>query len=163
MKISDALLVALVTVIINFLIQIFFKNWDKKSQRLSVQLAIIAEVKALKNIIDQRKYLQDIDSIISYLENNRGHRKPMSLEIQSNVFPVYSSNLDKIGQLSPSLAPKIVTFYSLLSSILQDVKMGGLLSIRESATFENYKNVYELLNSALEIADEIIHMESKFI
>lgn len=163
MKISDALVVALVTVTINFLIQFFFKYWDKRSQRLSVQLAIIAEVKALKNIIEQRKYLQDIQSITSYLEKNRGHRKPMSLEIQSNVFPVYSSNLDKIGQLSPNLAPKVVTFYSLLSSILQDVKEGGLLSIRENATFENYKNVYELLHSALEIADEITHVKSRFI
>ncbi|MBR7741283.1 hypothetical protein, partial [Acinetobacter nosocomialis] len=60
MKVSDALIVALVTVIINFFIQLFFKYKDNRSQQLSIQLAIIAEIKALKKLIEQRKYVQDI-------------------------------------------------------------------------------------------------------
>lgn len=157
MKVSDALIVALVTVIINFFIQLFFKYKDNRSQQLSIQLAIIAEIKALKNLIEQRKYVQDIQNIVLYLEKNRGYRTTLSLDIQENVFPVYSSNLDKIGQLSPKIAPQVVTFYALLSSILQDVKGGGLLSIREQGNYQNYKNIYDLLTNALEIADEIIN------
>ncbi|MCT9370220.1 hypothetical protein [Acinetobacter baumannii] len=156
MKVSDALIVALVTVIINFFIQLFFKYKDNRSQQLSIQLAIIAEIKALKKLIEQRKYVQDIQNIVLYLEKNRGYRTTLSLDIQENVFPVYSSNLDKIGQLSPKIAPQVVTFYALLSSILQDVKVGGLLSIREQGNYQNYKNIYDLLTNALEIADEII-------
>ncbi|MFV5362696.1 hypothetical protein VXO68_16080 [Acinetobacter oleivorans] len=156
MKVSDALIVALVTVIINFFIQLFFKYKDNKSQQLSIQLAIIAEIKALKKLIEQRKYVQDIQNVVLHLEKNRGYRITLSLDIQENVFPVYSSNLDKIGQLSPKIAPQVVTFYALLSSILQDVKVGGLLSIREQGNYQNYKNIYDLLTNALEIADEII-------
>lgn len=48
MKVSDALIVALVTVIINFFIQLFFRYKDDRSHQLSIQLAIIAEIKALK-------------------------------------------------------------------------------------------------------------------
>lgn len=70
---------------------------------------------------------------------------------------MYSNNLDKIGQLSPKVAPQVVTFYALLSSILQDVKIGGLLSIHEQGNYQNYKNIYDLLTKALEIADEIIN------
>lgn len=157
MKVSDALVVALTTVIINFFIQLFFKNKDNRSQQLSIQLAIIAEIKALKKLIEQRKYLQDIQNIVLHLEKNRGYRTTLSLDIQENVFPVYSSNLDKIGQLSPKIAPQVVTFYALLSSILQDVKVGGLLSIHEQGNYQNYKNIYDLLTNALEIADEIIN------
>lgn len=73
----------------------------------------------------------------------------LSLDIQENVFPVYSSNLDKIGQLSPKIAPQIVTLYALLSSILQDVKVGGLLSICEQGNYQNYKNIYDLLANAI--------------
>ncbi|HAV5947367.1 TPA: hypothetical protein JI227_15520 [Acinetobacter baumannii] len=156
MKVSDALIVALVTVIINFFIQLFFKYKDNRSQQLSIQLAIIAEIKALKKLIEQRKYIQDIQNVVLHLEKNRGYRITLSLDIQENVFPVYSSNLDKIGQLSPKIAPQVVTFYALLSSILQDVKVGGLLSIREQGNYQNYKNIYDLLTNALEIADEII-------
>ncbi|AIL74681.1 MULTISPECIES: hypothetical protein [Acinetobacter calcoaceticus/baumannii complex] len=156
MKVSDALIVALVTVIINFFIQLFFKYKDNRSQQLSIQLAIIAEIKALKKLIEQRKYVQDIQNVVLHLEKNRGYRITLSLDIQENVFPVYSSNLDKIGQLSPKIAPQVVTFYALLSSILQDVKVGGLLSIREQGNYQNYKNIYDLLTNALEIADEII-------
>jgi len=152
MKVSDALIVALVTVII----QLFFKYKDNRSQQLSIQLAIIAEIKALKKLIEQRKYVQDIQNVVLHLEKNRGYRITLSLDIQENVFPVYSSNLDKIGQLSPKIAPQVVTFYALLSSILQDVKVGGLLSIREQGNYQNYKNIYDLLTNALEIADEII-------
>ncbi|MCA4182705.1 hypothetical protein LDY14_19570, partial [Acinetobacter baumannii] len=147
---------ALVTVIINFFIQLFFKYKDNRSQQLSIQLAIIAEIKALKKLIEQRKYVQDIQNVVLHLEKNRGYRITLSLDIQENVFPVYSSNLDKIGQLSPKIAPQVVTFYALLSSILQDVKVGGLLSIREQGNYQNYKNIYDLLTNALEIADEII-------
>ncbi|WP_427838363.1 hypothetical protein [Acinetobacter baumannii] len=156
MKVSDALIVALVTVIINFFIQLFFKYKDNRSQQLSIQLAIIAEIKALKKLIEQRKYVQDIQNVVLHLEKNRGYRITLSLDIQENVFPVYSSNLDKIGQLSPKIAPQVVTFYALLSSILKDVKVGGLLSIREQGNYQNYKNIYDLLTNALEIADEII-------
>lgn len=156
MKVSDALIVALVTVIINFFIQLFFKYKDNRSQQLSIQLAIIAEIKALKKLIEQRKYVQDIQNIVLHLEKNRGYRTTLSLDIQENVFPVYSNNLDKIGQLSPIIAPQVVTFYALLSSILQDVKVGGLLSIHEQGNYQNYKNIYDLLTNALEIADEII-------
>ena len=157
MKVSDALIVALVTVIINFFIQLFFKYKDNRSQQLSIQLAIIAEIKALKKLIEQRKYVRDIQNIVLHLEKNRGYRTTLSLDIQENVFPVYSSNLDKIGQLSPKIAPQVVTFYALLSSILQDVKVGGLLSIHEQGNYQNYKNIYDLLSNALEIADEIIN------
>ncbi|EOH6037975.1 hypothetical protein NQ810_05695 [Acinetobacter baumannii] len=134
----------------------FFKYKDNRSQQLSIQLAIIAEIKALKKLIEQRKYVQDIQNVVLHLEKNRGYRITLSLDIQENVFPVYSSNLDKIGQLSPKIAPQVVTFYALLSSILQDVKVGGLLSIREQGNYQNYKNIYDLLTNALEIADEII-------
>ena len=157
MKISDALVVALVTVIINFFIQFFFKYKDNRLQQLSIQLAIIAEIKALKKLIEQRRYLQDIHNIVLNLEKNKGYRMTLSIDIQENVFPVYSSNLDKIGQLSSKIAPQVVTFYALLSSILQDVKVGGLLSIHEQGNYQNYKNIYDLLINALEIADEIIN------
>lgn len=163
MKVSDALIVALVTVIINFFIQLFFKYKDNRSQQLSIQLAIIAEIKALKKLIEQRKYIQDIQNIVLHLEKNRGYRTTLSLDIQENVFPVYSSNLDKIGQLSPKIAPQVVTFYALLSSILQDVKVGGLLSIPEQGNYQNYKNIYDLLTNALEIADEIINSSHKWV
>lgn len=156
MKITDTILVALLTLTINFLMQLFFKIWDKKTEKTAIQSAIIAEIKALKNIIEQRNYLKDIQSIMNYLEKNRGNTKTISLEIQSDVFPVYSNNLNKIGHLNPKLAPKVVTFYSLLSSILQDVKPDGLLSKQKHANFENYNNTYFLLKNALDLADDII-------
>lgn len=152
----EALVVALITILINFCIQFFFKWWDKRTNGISIQNAIVAEVVALKNIISERNYKEAICSIIKFLEENPNQKMLLSIDVQLDVFPVYSSNLDKIGQLDPKLAPKIVTFYALLSSIIQDVKTGGLLNNPEHSNLESYKSINSLLDKAINMADTII-------
>lgn len=152
----EALVVALITILINFCIQFFFKWWDKRTNGISIQNAIVAEVVALKNIISERNYQEAIRSVIKFLEENPNKKMLLSVDVQLDVFPVYSSNLDKIGQLDPKLSPKIVTFYALLSSIIQDVKIGGLLNNTEHSNLESYKNINSLLDKAISIADTII-------
>lgn len=155
MNISDALVVALVTIVTNFLVQLFFKYRDSSTHSKSIKKAIIAEIEAIINIVEQRNYKEDINKIIYQLEKNPNSRFSFSIDINKDIFPVYSHNLDKIGSLDGELAKQVVTFYSLLSSVIQDVKVGGILNNKEYGTLENFKNLRVLLTKALELGNNI--------
>jgi len=107
-----------------------------------------------KNII---KALQKNSEALSELKEKESEAdNPVRLEISvtKNYFGVDENNLDKFGLIDPSLASKIVSFYTSLNSILED-----LSDLKDGYFYkqlkELYEKLYEVMIIALKIAEEL--------
>ena len=153
-SVSDAIIVAFFSAGISFIIQFFFKWYDHKHNASSFELSVIAEVEAMLNIIDKRKYREALESgiVVSHL-TEKG--LSLQIDIQENYCPIYYSNLDKISLLSKDKVKDVVQFYSILASLVQDVKPGGILNSEQPDT-EDYQECLQLLNEAVILGKRII-------
>lgn len=157
-SINSAILVALISAAISFLVQLFFKWSDRRHQARSFELSIIAEVEAILNILVKRSYRKGLEEglIQSMVTDKTSVDKNYKLEIQiqENYCPIYFNNLDKISFISALKVKDVVKFYSLLMSLAQDVKPGGILSTDPSS--EAYNECLRLFDEAVEIGNRII-------
>jgi hypothetical protein len=157
-SINSAILVALISAVISFVVQLFFKWYDRWNQARSFELSIIAEVEAILNILEKRDYRKGLEEgiIHSIVSENSSVDKNYKLEIQiqENYCPIYFNNLDKISFISKQKVKDVVKFYSLLMSLAQDVKSGGILSTDPSS--EAYNECLRLFDEAVEIGNRII-------
>lgn len=151
---NDAIVVAFFTTIISFIIQFFFRWYDGKNIANSFELSVIAEIEAMLSIIKKREYREALESGIqfSYLGSNIAS---LQIDIQENYCPIYYSNLDKISLLSKKRVKDIVWFYSILASIIQDVKPNGILNTDEVSK-EAFIECLKLLDEAIAIGNRII-------
>lgn len=154
LNILDAIAVALFSALVGFLVQLFFKWYDRKHSANSFELSVIAEIEAMLSIIEKRQYRKALEQGIIYSQFSE---KGMSLtvHIQDNYCPIYYSNLDKISLLSANKVKDIVRFYSILTSLVQDLKPGGLLN-SEPTDQSNYIECLALLDEAIALGQRII-------
>lgn len=148
-----AILVAFFSAFIGFLVQLFFKWYDRKYNANSFELSVIAEVEALINIIEKRDYRKGLEQGI-FFSNLSNQEYPLEIQLQENYCPIYFNNLDKISLISPCKVKDVVKFYSILTSLALDVKPGGLLNTAPSS--EAYEECLSLLDEAIEIGKRII-------
>lgn len=153
---NTALAVAILSAGISFLIQYFFKRYDSETHAKTIKRAIISEVAATLKLIEKRKYHEYLQESIRELETGESLQVLISIEQQQNLFPVYKSNIDKIGMLKADLASNIVMFYALLESVLVDTNSKGLLNNPEYSTLEAFQETFIILNEAISLGNEII-------
>lgn len=72
-NIISALLVAFFSAFISFLVQLYFKRNDRNYQAKSFELSIIAEVEAILNIIEKRKYRKGLEDGIFFFEVGKSY------------------------------------------------------------------------------------------
>ncbi len=94
--------------------------------RKNLASAFAAEITSLIDIAQRRKYLEDIQNVISEIEKSGARDDaPFPPEyayrarVKLEYFTVFSSNSDKLGMLGPAAAD-IVTFYTFVKSIMED-------------------------------------------
>ncbi|MHC3082219.1 hypothetical protein [Acinetobacter nosocomialis] len=157
--IFTAIAVALLSAIISFLTQYFFKRYDSKNHAQTIERAIISEIAATLKLIEKRKYAEYLQECIQELTTGESSKVLASIEQQQNIFPVYKSNIDKIGALNADLASEIVMFYALLESVLVDTNSNGLLNNPDYSSIEAYKETYSILNEAITLGKKITKSE----
>ncbi|MBP1470637.1 hypothetical protein [Acinetobacter nosocomialis] len=157
-SLTNAILVALFSAFIGFLVQLFFKWNDRSYQAKSFELSIIAEVEAILNIIEKRKYRKALEDGILFLKKGEklsgNEIYTLEVQIQENYCPIYFNNLDKISFISQKKVKDVVRFYSLLMSLVQDVKPGGLLNKEPSR--EAFDECLSVFDEAIIIGNRII-------
>lgn len=151
---NDAIVVALFSAIVSFIIQFFFKWYDNNKNAKSFELSIIAEIEAILDIIEKRKYREALERgiVISITSQNIAF---LQIDIQQDYCPIYNNNLDKVSLLSKKRVKDVVQFYSILASLIQDVKSGGILSTNQ-ASREAFEECLVLLNEAIILGQRII-------
>ncbi|MBK5351612.1 hypothetical protein JFU37_03615 [Pseudomonas sp. TH41] len=142
--------------------------WRGRSTRKSVEIALLAEIANIAIMIRKRNFVIQLKEIRDTLtEMNKQiantHNDSETLPnvatqtfivtVSTDYYRIYKANLDKLGVINGKKLLKIVSFYSLLESIMLDVKPEGNLGKRGSV--EDYTEVIIFLEDALKLADEL--------
>lgn len=159
-----------------FLPNWYLNNHKSKQEKRSVQNSILAEVQSLLTVITKRDYLEELYLRKKHIEDiahSRGGNfhehvsgfssEPLTVPC-AIIFPegynkVYATNIDKLGLLEPSIVSRVVKFYALLESLLQDVRDGGVLA--EGGYYIHYVQAIIFLEEALDIAKSLAIYNNK--
>jgi hypothetical protein len=107
--------------------------------------ALCADLTALLQVVDQRRYVDAIQGSITRLgdpHHTPTHTDAVSIRIGEDYFTVFNATVAKIGTL-PTLSARIVKTYTLAKSLIEDVK--ELREIQKGA----FKNEHELSRDGL--------------
>lgn len=142
--------------------------WRGRATRKSVEAAILTEIANISTLIRKRDYLNQLKEIRSELIeiNNqilKAHSdsqtppdlkgRTFTVTVSEDYYKIYKANLDKIGLIDRKTSIKIVNFYSLIESVMLDVKPTG--SLGSKGYVKHYDEVIMFLEDALKLADEL--------
>lgn len=156
MQLLDAIIIALFSAFISFIVQYFFKYRDYKTKNESLNKAIFAEIAALISISETRNFISYFNDAIKRLENNPELPVSLTVEIQDDYCLVYKNNIQRIGEIPVAKITDIVRFYSLVASFVQDIKPGGILNNGNNSGIAAFKESLAILEEALELGKKII-------
>lgn len=140
-----------VTTIIPTLITGWF---GRRRETIQIQAALLAEIGALVEIAEERKYLRGLENARKYLEQQpSGSTHCLAVRIPEHYSRIYQANAERIGLMKPELARKIVHFHQFVDAIVQDVTPGGPLA--EGCELEGFVEAEKILRRALEIGREV--------
>ena len=141
----------------------FVSNVLLERQRLnresrSLALAFKGEIAALLNHIEMRGYSARFQQVIEQIETTR---QPffMPFNIRHSYDRVYANNLENIGQLKGPLPEMIPVFYTLLSSIMEDLENMGDKIYAEldlETLLRIYRDVLRLLEYTHQLGSQIM-------
>lgn len=130
-------------------------NKKRKSKILSTTHLIYAEVKAILQIERHRKYSESVASIIDAFKAGRTANPYFKVELPEENFLVYKANIKNLGLLPVQQQVKIVQFYQIVESIVQDIKPGGLLNSQQLG-IEPFEELLAMLRVAKCLGTEIL-------
>ena len=137
-------------------------NRNHRKERKSLDLQLYAEIRALIEIIKQRRYIEFVDEIIDSLRKNEVEQHTLKIDVSDWRFPVYRANLTRLGIADMDIQVNIVKFYQLLEAAILDVKPGGILNT-EGGGVERFEELKRIVVSALDAGGNVIsHIEKKY-
>jgi len=138
--------------------------WKRKTERENLTGAFISEINALLQIVERRKYVEELESLISQAKSgiDRNAIYFYQFSVRRNPFPVYEANLSKIGILKNPLPQKIAQFYARSSSILEDIAdMRDRKNIPQSSkeSIDKLKTLVQLCKDTISLGLEIVRFQ----
>lgn len=137
--------------------------WRRRQTRKAVEAALLTEISNIAAVIKKRKIVEELSGKLYDLTVNnldvaltrRGSQdsSPYQFNVADTHFKIYEANLDNLGLLDKKKLPKIVHFYGLIESLIQDAKPNGGLG--GHGTQYHYAEFIRLLEEALKLADEL--------
>ncbi|WP_313103831.1 hypothetical protein [Stutzerimonas nitrititolerans] len=124
---------------------------ERRHRKRAIAAALLAEVSALSAIIRRRNYREDLDEAAEHVRLT-GDCYQLTVPVPAHYCRVYAANLTAIGLLDPNQASKLVEFYQLVDSVVQDVSPGGVLASGTDSPAD-FIDAKDLLNDALAIAE----------
>ncbi|WP_152219788.1 hypothetical protein [Pseudomonas sp. SCB32] len=139
------------------------------NERKSVRASILAEIRALIELVEKRQYVPALIEECQNLSLRVSTCTPFSLgEVQPMVYQVtvpenynliFRENSSKLGCLEPQDAADVVRFYQLIQSVIVDIGPGGFLyeGARDPnqvyATISIFENALAIGSALLERSD----------
>lgn len=102
------------------------RAFDQKRKAMTLQ--IYAEVHAALIIIRERGYLKAFEEMITFIEQNPDVLATFEVLVAEESFPIFKANVSGLGMMPSQLLTPVVTFYTLIQALVQDVKPGGQLA-----------------------------------
>lgn len=145
-----AILGAFVGAIAAFIPNLIVESHRFRKESCIVEASLIAEMTALIEIADERRYLSSIEQAIAHLETQpEGATLAFGVNVPSHYSRVYQANAHRIGMIQEDKATDIIRFHQLIDAVVQDVSDGGLLSAGGSVGA--FKENQQILSRAFEI------------
>ena len=142
---------ALVGSIATFIPNLIVESRRNRKESKLVEASLIAEMTALVEIAEERRFLPSLELVISHLENQpAGSKSFLSANIPLHYSRVYQANVHRIGIVEQTKATDIIRFYQLIDAIVQDISEGGVLS--EGGTIDAFRENHRILTRAFEIS-----------
>ncbi|HBO4442103.1 hypothetical protein OPY27_03125 [Pseudomonas aeruginosa] len=108
-----------------------------RRERQAVRAAILAEIRALVDLIERRGYLSHVRTEYQTLSLSLAMVTPFTQQevaeaslrvlVPPDYNLIYRENATRLGCLEPGEAAQVVKFYQLIQSVIADVTPGGLL------------------------------------
>lgn len=133
------------------------KKTEKRAfdqRRKAMTLQIYAEINAALLIVEERQYLDAMDAAIQHLTVTGG-KLDFQVHVADDSFPIFKSNAGNLGVMPAQLLTPVITFYTLVLSVIQDIRPGGLLA--EGAEKEAFEQCLDISRKAVEIGRSIVH------
>jgi hypothetical protein len=135
---SGAVIGAIIGAVLTGILQLWRDHVLNKRLGRSITQAIVAEISATMQLIQQRHYMERLSELKPPAENDQaGKIRPISVVFPKEPFPVYAANVDKIGLVPAAIRKDVVKFYQLVQAAICDVRSdGGTFASREVYTGE---------------------------
>lgn len=143
--------VGAITSFVPNLITDYFRN---KREAKKIEASLIAEIQALVEVAEARKYLSTLEQVCIHLQSQpNGTRYSITVNIPQEYSRIYQTNAHQIGVIETQIAVDIVRFHQLIDAVVQDVRPGGLISV--GAELVAYTETAQILKSALEVGRKL--------
>lgn len=96
-------------------------QFARYQERKSLRAALASEIRAILSIVERRHYIAGLERFIASIDAQRNNLAQIRIARDYDV--VFRSNCDKIGFLPADLAARVVQFYYLISSAIEDLKL----------------------------------------
>lgn len=116
----------------------------------------VGEVKALRDVIIFRGYINTMEKALQMPEIQQGGRIEYKINLPEVFAPFYASNMSKVGLLAAQKASKLIQFHQLLLAIAQDFKPGSEVN-EIGFSKEAMEETLQGMNAAMQLADEIVN------
>ena len=141
----------------------FFK---RKIERENLTGAFIAEIDALLKIVERRRYVEELESLILQAKSGIDRNASFSYQfsVRRNPFPVYDANLSKIGILKAPLPQKITQLYAQATSILEDIedmRDGKNIPRDTMESIERLETLLSLFKDTIDLGQEIVRLQAR--
>ena len=137
-----------------FIPNLINEHFRVKREAKSIESALIAEITALLNIADERKYLLGMEQIISHLKTQpEGTAWQFQVNVPAHYSRIYQTNFHSIGIINNDVATDIITFHQLIDAVVQDVMPGGML--HNGGALDVFEQNYQILGRAFTIGRKL--------
>jgi hypothetical protein len=120
-----AILTAIIGGIVGGLIAIggwFVQNaYERCEERKSIRAALRSEIQSILAIVERRDYVRGLSDRIEAIR--AGSPDFFFVRIANDYDIIFRTNCSKVGLLSPRTAARIVRFYYLVSSAVEDINL----------------------------------------
>lgn len=134
-----------------------------RRERDTVRVALVAEVTALRDIAQERRYVHDLLETadeLKQLDESERPGKTFRVSVPDHYCRVYVAHIAKLGMLEAEDAKLVVRFYQYADSVVTDISKGGALyeGSNEPGAFEENA---QILSLAIEVANELERRNAK--
>ncbi|OZA27032.1 MAG: hypothetical protein B7X93_09855 [Hydrogenophilales bacterium 17-61-9] len=146
---------AFIGAVSSFIPNLITEYFRRKQESRQLKESLIAEIAAMMEIAELRKYRQGLRDVCTKLENSpKSTLFTFPVGIPNHYSRIYQANANRIGIIDPKTAIDIVTFHHLIDAVVQDVNPGGPLA--DGCDLDGYQEALAILDKAYGIATKLI-------
>ncbi|MCC6329283.1 MAG: hypothetical protein IT174_12255 [Acidobacteria bacterium] len=129
----------------------WFTQWlRKRTERKNIESAFYGEISSLLRIIELRGYISALEQDLEDMQSSPTLTSFTHFKVTKSYFRVYENNVGKIGLLTEPLPEKIISFYTLVFSALEDID-----EMNEADFSGSNSDVKGTIEELLQIAREV--------